>query len=184
MVPGKAMRIGILIPGTLQRIVLVGLFVSIGCRRDGLSDYQRSENARLTVKEKLQGKGVKLQEKNLDVPAYAVDMRGLTVTDELIDHLGELRNISELNLSKSTITDEQLGKLYGKNLCVRCFKLDLSHTGITDAGLDKMANIGVLGELNVAGTKVTMAGTERLKKRKLNDKRIPDFVRKAPKVQF
>jgi hypothetical protein len=178
------MPTGILIPGTLHRIVLVGLFVSIGCRGDGLSDYQRSENARLTVMEKIQGQGVKLKEKNLDVPAYAVDMRGMTVTDELIDQLGELQNITELDLSKSTITDEQLGKLYSTNLCVRCFKLDLSHTGITDAGLDKMANLGVLSELNVAGTKVTKAGTERLKKRKLDDKRIPDFLRKPPRVQF
>src|SRR5262245_47895173 len=119
MVPGKAMRTDLLIPRTLQLIVLAGLLVSIGCRLAALSHYPRSENARLTVKEKLQGKGLKLQEKNLDVPAYAVDMRGLTVTDELIDQLGELRNIAELNLSKSTITDEQLGKLYSKNLCVR-----------------------------------------------------------------
>ena len=178
------MPIGILSPGTLQRIILVGVFVSMGCRGDGLSDYQRAENARLSIMEKLQGQGVKLKEKNLDVPAYIVDMRGMTVTDALIDQLGELQNITELDLSKSTITDEQLGKLYSTTLCVRCFKLNLSHTGITDAGLDAMANLGVLSELNVAGTKVTKAGTERLKKRKLDDKRIPDFLRKAPKVQF
>jgi hypothetical protein len=178
------MRTGILIPGTIQRIALAGLFLSIGCRRDGVSDYQRYENARLSVMERIQARGVKLKEKQLDRPAYVVDMRGMTVTDDLIDQLGELENITELNLSKSTVTDEQLGKLYSKYLCVRCFKLDLSHTGITDAGLDKMANIGVLSELNVAGTKVTKAGAARLTKRKLDDKRIPDFLRKAPKVQF
>ncbi len=161
------------------------LVASIGCgRRDGLSDYQRAENERQSVIEKLKGQGVKLKEKGSDVTAYEVDLSGLTITDEMIQQLGQLEYLSELNLSKSTITDEQLGKIHELRLNVRCFKIDLSNTAITDAGLDKIVNVGVLSDLNVARTKITKAGAERLKTRKLNDQRIPEFLRKAPKVHF
>lgn len=170
---------------TLQGTVLLGLLASTGCGRgDGLSDYQRSENARMTLMERLQSQGVKLKEKNLDVTAYALDLSGMTITDELIQQLGELVHLTELNVSKSTITDEQLGKIHDMKLCVRCFKIDLSNTAITDAGLDKLVNLGTLNDLNIAGTKITKAAVERLKTRKLNDQRVPEFLRKAPKVRF
>ena len=108
----------------------------------------------------------------------------MTITDDLIQQLGELQNLAELNLSKSTVTDEQLGKIHDLMLCVRCFKIDLSNTAITDAGIDKLVNIGTLSDLYVRGTKVTKAATERLKTRKQNDRRVPEFLRKAPRIHF
>ena len=161
------------------------LLVLVGCSRGGgLSDYQRFQNTRQGLIDKLQSQGVKLKEKNLDVIAYTADLAGLTITDELIQQLGQLEHLTELNLSKSTITDEQLGKILEMKLNIRCSKIDVSDTAITDAGLDKFVNVGILSDLNLAGTKITKAAVERLKSRKLNDQRIPEFLRKAPKVHF
>jgi hypothetical protein len=73
--------------------------------------------------------------------------------------------------------------MHDYSLFVKVMKLDLSHTAVTDAGLDKLVNVILLGDLNLTGTKVTPAGAERLKKRRQNDRRIPQMF-KTTKVHL
>ena len=72
-------------------------------------------------------------------------------------------------LCATPAADDQLGRLHEFNLCVKLVKFDLSHTAVTDAGLDKLVNVILLTDLNLVGSKVTPAGVERLKKRRQND---------------
>ncbi len=76
------------------------------------------------------------------------------ITDQVIEKLKPLERISELNLSRSTITDDQLAKLNEAFLLGYTIKLNLSHTPITGAGLDALTNtLGGLTDLNLAGTR-------------------------------
>ncbi len=98
--------------------------------------------------------------------ASAVDLSGVQVTDKLIDELGKLGPVCELNLSKSTVTDDQLGKMTKLSIPTFVIKMDLSQTGITDAGLDQLDNMIVLSDMNLTGSKCTAAGVAKLKARR------------------
>jgi hypothetical protein len=97
-----------------------------------------------------------------------VKLAGATIDDEIIDLLKRLNRVAELDLSRSTVTDEQIQKLASEAGGV-LHKLDLSGTAVTDAGLDALADRVLLGELTVTGSKVTAAGIEKFKgKRRAN----------------
>ena len=51
-------------------------------------------------------------------------------------------------------------------------KVDLSHTAITDAGLEKLTNMALLRDLNLSGTKVTPAAIQSFKEARQNDPKI------------
>jgi hypothetical protein len=50
--------------------------------------------------------------------------------------------------------------------------LDLSHTAVTDATLDKLSDAPSLGQLNVTGTKVTPAGVARFKRARQDNPQV------------
>ena len=155
-----------------------------GCSKGGLSDYSRKELARQQLSESLEGQGVKIAKRNFAQigDAWAIGMSGLTVTDEMLVRIQKMGNITELDLSKSTITDAQMEhvrEIGGRYLN----KLDLSHTAVTDAGMEKLiGGMHFLGNLNLTGTKVTPAAVERFKKTRLDDKTILPMFQK-PTIQ-
>ena len=69
-------------------------------------------------------------------------------------------------------------------LHAECFILDLSNTGITDAGLDKCQNVHVLTELRLKGSKATKAGAKRLGDRKIAHKSTPKMFQQQPKTDL
>jgi hypothetical protein len=96
----------------------VGIFVAAllllpGCGpNDGLSDYDRKVQGEQKVSESLASQGAKVQQKHYPQgSAWAVNLSGLTITDDLLRQVKQLGNVTELDLSKSTITDDQLGLL-------------------------------------------------------------------------
>jgi hypothetical protein len=144
---------------------------------DGVSDYDREQQAKQAAADAAKSAGLKMTEKTYPLgKAWVVDMKGMTVTEEHFKRLKEAGNVAELDLSKSTITDNQLGQMRELGAATTLYKLDLTDTGVTDAGLQKLEGLPFLIVLNVRGTKITPAGVERYKSvRKDNPQIGPDF---------
>lgn len=123
--------------------------------------------------ERLKSAGAKMTKKQYPQgEAWSIDMRGMTITDALLDDLSYAGNITEINFSKSTITDDQLAKINDKKIGGFILTLDLSNTAVTDNGLSSLKDLGLLTTLNVSGTKVTAAAVDKFKKDRASDPRI------------
>jgi hypothetical protein len=92
---------------------------------------------------------------------YVVDLSGARLTDETFAKLKELQRVTELDLSKSSITDAQMDKV--NEIALVLLRLDLSNTAVTDAGLAKLTKLNRCLNLKLAGTKVTKEAVERFK---------------------
>ncbi len=89
-----------------------------------------------------------------------LDLSKTSVTDSGLAHLKDLTNITRLNLNNTAITDEGLSHLVGlKNLTY----LNLYGTAVTDKGLAKLSKIQTLKKLYLWQTKVTDSGANALK---------------------
>lgn len=103
--------------------------------------------------------------------AWAVSLAKVTIDDEILASVKTLGRVSELDLSGSTITDQQFAELAKSEALGVTFKLDISNTGITDAGLREAQALAILYDLNVKGSKVTPAG-------------LADFTKSRPPHPF
>ena len=149
-------------------LVVLGFvaFAPPGCGQSGPSDYDKMQQAKEGASTALTASGAKVKAMHYAIgDAYAVNLSGVTITDDLLRQVKQLGNISELNLSKSTVTDDHLGLIQELGLHVLLAKLDLSNTAVTDAGFNKLDGFVFLSELNLAGTKVTPAAADRLRKK-------------------
>jgi hypothetical protein len=168
-------------------VVLVLLLLSSpGCgKRGGPSDYVRMKMKQQDAANALRDKGVKLTEVHRpEGDSWSVNMSGMEVTDSLLEGLKGLGYITELDLSKTNVSDAHLARINNEpELGSLLLKLDLSKTAVTDAGLDQLTNLVILGELNLVGTKVTPAAVERFKNNRLNDKKIMVMF-KSPKIKL
>ena len=149
----------------------IALAGAAGCGGDtGPSDYDKMMAGRKGASDVLTQAGAKVQQKQYPVGlAWVVDLRGLNVTDDLLRRVKDLGNVAELDLGRSTVTDGQLGLIKELGLQVLLTRLDLSQTGVTDAGLDRLDGFIFLANLDLTGTKVTRAAADRLKQRVAND---------------
>lgn len=158
----------------LRRVLPAAVFaLAAGCSPayDGVSESDKLEMARTAGAGAAKAAGVKMTQK--DYPphgkAWLVDMSKMTVTDDLLRQVKSAGYVSELNLSGSTLTDEQLGLINEIGLADNVLKFDLSNTGITDAGFEKLTRMALLSDMNLTGTKVTRAAVDQfLNARKAN----------------
>lgn len=164
--------------------MLAALLAVSGCGKgDGVSDYDRKMQGIQNAAEDLKSKGAKIEDRNFPQgQAKAVNLTGMQVDDQLLRQVKSLGNITELNLSKSTLKDEHMALFNELGLGTLAMKLDLSHTSITNAGFEKLDNLRFLGQLNLTGTKVTRATVENFKKKRQTDARILPMFRN-PTVQ-
>jgi hypothetical protein len=149
-------------------IVVVYWFIPrSGQGQTGPSDYELKMAAQKDTAQAVTSLGGHVTPKSFaQGNASAVDLSGAQITDKLIDELGKLGPVCELNLSKSTVTDDQLGKMTKLGIPTFVLKMDLSHTGITDAGLDQLDNMVVLSDMNLVGSKCTAAGVAKFRQRR------------------
>jgi hypothetical protein len=155
-------------------IALTALLTLSGCgsKDGGLSDNDRRMLAIKTGADGLRSQGAKLQEKQYQVgTGWVVDLRGLTVTDDLLKQVKQLGNIAELDLSTTGVGDAQLKLMHEIGLHLFLARLDLSHTAVTDAALEHLDGCLFLMELNLTGTQVTPAAVDRFKRSRQADPR-------------
>ena len=146
---------------------LLSLAMLVGCGRETQSLAEREKKQKTDFVSSLKEQGATVTEK--DYPpygrGYVVNLSGARLTDDTFRDLKGLKRLADLDLSRSTLTDEQMGQLDEvSNLLVR---LDLSNTAVTDAGLEKLKRVYVLFNLNLVGTKVTPAGVTRFQSQRL-----------------
>lgn len=156
------------------------LFCAIvpGCGpRGGPSDFeiaQKKKDDTASAIRELGGEVTAVQHPGLG-DGWAVKLRGMQINDDVFAQLKGLKRVAELDLSKSTITDDQLARLNEHEVGVMIVKLDLSHTAVTDAGIDTL-KLGLLSYLKLTGTKVSDAAAHRLKKHRASDPRLPPLA--------
>jgi len=134
-----------------------------GCKGDGLSEVQREQQKTEAVINDLREQGATVTPKSYPPRGngYVVDLSGAQLTDHTFQTLKDLQRVTELDLSKSSLTDDQMDQL--NQLASVLLRLDLSNTKVTDAGLEKLTNLKICMNLNLVGTQVTPAGAERFK---------------------
>lgn len=158
------------------------VLASAGCGSGGPSYYEKQKAIHDSSIDLLKDRGAKFTAKRYpEGTAWLIDLQGLTITEEMLEQLKKVGYITEINLSKSTLTDEHLAAINNRAISGFLLKLDLSKTAITDAGLDHLKDLGLLSTLILTDTKVTADGVARFKKKRAEDQRIaPAF--KTPKI--
>ncbi len=92
--------------------------------------------------------------------ATTLSSDGLPIRNEVLYFVKQMKNLQNLNLSKSKeIGDPGLKYIEGLPLLNN---LDLSKTDVTDKGVASIASLSALKKLNLSGTKVTEKGLEPL----------------------
>ena len=147
--------------GAFFVLSFLALLVLAGCGEDdGPSEAEKIEQAKKEAVAAIKAAGGTAKSKQYPQgEGWIVSLSGLKITDELCDHLATLKTVTELDLSKSTISNRQVRQLKGTFL-----KLNLSGTGTNDSILSTLASFGLLMELNLKGTKVTDSGVKKFKK--------------------
>ena len=114
----------------------------------------------------------------------SISLGSCQITDAGLSHVGNLRRLRYLNVSRTQITDKGLGSLAGLSQLTTLHanntrildqgmvhlgamesleKLDLNYTGISDRGLREVRGLTNLKRIYFLGTKVTDDGLEYLK---------------------
>lgn len=163
---------------------LILLLLLLGCSRSAEGDYDRKKKAEQKSVDTLEAQGAKARRVSFPQgEAWAVDLSGMTISDDQIRQMKQLGKICELNLSRSSVTDAQLGLINELGLGVLLLNLDLSNTSVTDAGFEKLSNLKLLSTMNLTGTKVTPEAVERFRANRQDDAQIMDLFRN-PRIQM
>jgi hypothetical protein len=156
--------------GSRMGVLLAVVFLAAlsGCKRETISLAEREKMQETDFVSSLQKQGGTVKEK--DYPpygtGYVVNLSGARLTDDTFKDLKGLKRLADLDLSKSSIRDDQMEQLNEvANLLVN---LNLSDTAVTDAGLAKLTHTYVLFNLNLVGTKATPAGVAHFQKLRLD----------------
>ncbi len=149
-----------------------------GCKGEDPNSYENMKKKQGDAVAALEQAGGKVVEKRYPMgTAHSVTLKGAQITDGTFAHLQQLGRISELDLSKSTITDDQLAKV--NEVGGLLVQLNLSGTAVTDSGLDKLTKLSFINRLDLTGTKVTAAGVERFRK---NHQSHPKVLNQNPQI--
>jgi hypothetical protein len=164
---------------TAKLILVAGLLV--GCGEDAVQLHQRYIESQQQAVETIKAAGGDANKKQYPLgEGWVVKLSGVTLNDELFQSLKTLERVSELDLSKSTLTDADMPRVMEVGGVL--FKLNLSNTAVTDASIAPLADAVLLAELDVTGTKVTPAAISQLTTKRRSDPKImPQF--KATKVK-
>jgi hypothetical protein len=167
---------------------LLAVLPMLGCNRSAEEAYREVKEkakAQGNAVQALRDQGAKLEEKAYlrSQKAWAVDLSGQQVSDETFDLLKKIHPIAELNFSKTNFSDALTDKLNDPDVCATILKLNLSNTGLADAGLEKLTHLFALQELVLTGTQVTAAGVDKFRQTRTSNAKIPALFR-SPKIEF
>ena len=179
---------------TLGGLILCASALS-GCSGlfgSGESEYRQLQNQRKGMAEVIQeaGGSAILEAHTLHgfkAHGWMVDLSGAEMTDDIVETVLEMarhKPVLQLNLSGSTVTNEQLAQFDEGKVLQKVVILDLSDTAITDAGLDGLSNHYIIGELNLKGSQATAAAAERLGDRQIASPQTPQPFKKQPELKI
>jgi hypothetical protein len=154
-----------------------------GFRGGGMSEFEKIERAQNAAQQQLEAQGAKFERfYHPEGAAWKVDLRQVPeINDETFSLIEKLDHVAALNFSGTTLDDSHLARLNDVDHYGFIIDLDLSHTGVTDAGIGQLRMMCFLSKLNVTGTKVTAAGLRQLKQnREANTYILPLY--KMPRV--
>ncbi|OAI54301.1 hypothetical protein AYO47_03115 [Planctomyces sp. SCGC AG-212-M04] len=168
----------------MSLVALVGLTCA-GCGPDvneGPGSYAATVKVQQSAEEFFKSKGATLTRKHFPPgDAWVVNLSGKEVTDETFQKLEELDHVAELNLSGTAVTDAQMKLINNQEVGGLLVDLDISKTGITDAGLKEFTVARFLMKLSIAGSKITDQGLKAWQAdRKANGNIQPQF--RNPKI--
>lgn len=148
-------------------LLLIGITGALpGCGGYEPSHFEQVQERLNDAVTTLSAKGGSAVEKSYPQgKAWIVDLSDASIDDEVLRSLKSLGRVSELDLSGSTITDEQFASLATPETLGYLYKLDLSDTAVSDRGFVAAAPLPILSEINVKGSKVTDAGIAEFKKK-------------------
>jgi len=107
---------------------------------------------------------------------FGVSCRGNRLTALGLKKIGELKNVTLVDLSQTNITDSEL-KNFSNAKSLR--RLSLQHTQITDAGLENLHQLTVLQEL-VLGSTLKVLTPKNLKETPVTEAGIETFHKALP----
>jgi hypothetical protein len=175
---------------TLDCVLLLVAVLAAGCgsgsgKSDAelfqQSDYYQKQQTEQGALEELKKAGGNAVKKNYPLgEGWQVTLTGATINDAMLEHLKTLGRVAELDLSKSSITDAQMPQL--AQAAGICFRLNLSNTAITDAGLTALADMPLLMELNVKGTKVSPAAAAGFRAKRQANPKVNELAKKNMKI--
>ena len=105
--------------------------------------------------------------------AWSVKLDRAKFDEQLIANLKRLDRVSEFLIPGATITDAQLEEILSSPIGVYFNNVDLSGTGVTDAGVKSLAGCKYLQKANIKGTKISDAFLADLKSKRKNNPDIP-----------
>lgn len=150
------------------------LIVLYGCGPTAPEDeYEKLQQTLQSAEQRLNALGKVERKEYPPGAAWSLDLHGATIDGQVVSDATTIERISELLLSGSTITDEQLQQLLQSNRTVFLNVLDVSNTGITDAGLAGLAHKQYLQKVNIQGSKVTDGFVSTLQSERAADAQIP-----------
>lgn len=168
----------------LRVLCLIVLTMPSCGKKDTYGTYQEQQQKQQNAAAALREQGATLEEKHYKRgDAWAINLKGKQISGDVIDRLAKMGHITELNLSGTNVTDADLTRINELGIGAVMLQLDLSHTEVSDAGLDQLTNFFLLSDLNLTGTKVTAAGVGRFRTKRAGDQRIMAAF-KSPKIRL
>jgi hypothetical protein len=155
------------------------LFPAAGCGPSmPANQYEDMQKANLEAEDRLRAKGT-LDRKSYGPlgSAWVVKLPKATIDDALITDLGRLDRVSEFHIPGATITDAQMQQILQSGPCGSFNKLDVSDTGLTDAGVEGLAGLRWLQEVNVGGTKISDKFLADMASKRRANKDLPNQTR-------
>jgi hypothetical protein len=163
---------------------LIMIAALLGCGRGSTeSEYLKIRKSQEVAADNLRTKGMVVETRRYPQgEAVAIALKGATVDDALFERLKTVGHITELDLSGTNITDEQMARLNEKAIGSLLLILDLSNTQVSDEGLAKLDNLLLLMNLKVKGTKITAEGVQNFLDKRRTNPSIPNQF-KTPTVE-
>jgi hypothetical protein len=169
--------------------LVAAVLSSSGCsKKEEGKSYQQVYQSKEEAVAALKQKGAKFSEEAYprftSEKTWSIDLSGQQVSDEVFELMKKVGYITNLNLSKTNVSDAQMERVNEQGIGNVLVNLDLSNTAVTDAGLAKLDNLYVIRQINLSGSRVTPAGVDRFKAIRASNPKVPQQFKSPPTIKL
>jgi len=117
----------------------------------------------------------KLDRKNYGAlgSGWSVKLPKAQFDEKLIEHLARLDRVTEFHVPGAAITDAQMQQVLTSSIGVFFNDVDVSDTGLSDAGVEALPNCKWLQKVNIKGTKISDSFLNDMKKKRRDNIEVP-----------